>query len=148
MDKKVKLAILSIVAILIVGIFVGKKVYEKNEQSIEGDTQIHLTSLDETKEGIPTIMMFKSSTCQYCVQMEKKLEEIYKVYPEKFNLVYIMVDDNSKENEENINLANTYKVRVVPTTIFMDSNGVGQYRVEGLMQDEDILKILKEFGVE
>lgn len=148
MDKKVKLAILSIVAILIVGIFVGKKVYEKNEQSIEGDTQIHLTSLDEAKDGIPTIMMFKSSTCQYCVQMEKKLEEIYKVYPEKFNLVYIMVDDNSKENEENINLANTYKVRVVPTTIFIDSNGVGQYRVEGLMQDEDILKILKEFGVE
>lgn len=148
MNKKVKITILFIIAILLVGIFVGKKMYEKKNQSISGNSQVYLKSLDEAKEGIPTIMMFKSSTCQYCVQMEKKLQSIYELYPEKFNLVYIKIDDNSKENEENLNLANLYKVRVVPTTIFMDSNGVGKHRVEGLMQDEDILKILKEFGVE
>lgn len=148
MNRKVKITIVSVVAILLVGIFVGKNIYEKKEQAIDGNSQIHVTSLEEAKEGIPTIMMFKSSTCQYCVQMEKKLESIYELYPEKFNLVYIKVDDNSKENEENLNLANMYKVRVVPTTIFMDSNGIGQYRIEGLMEDKDILKILKEFGVE
>lgn len=148
MSKNIKMVIIFLVLAAMIGIFVGKNMYEKKSELSSGEKVEYVTSFDEKKEGIPTIIMFKSSTCQYCVQMEKKFKKIYEEYPNKFNLVYIKVDDNSEENKENIQLANMYQVRVVPTTIFMDSEGIAKYRIEGLMEDKDILDILKEFGVE
>lgn len=148
MDKKFKIIVISIVAILMVGIFIGKNIYEKKEQLADSAENAYFNSLDDAKEGIPTILMFKSSTCQYCVELEKRFKKVSEIYPDKFNLVYIQVDDSSKENEKNLELAAKYKVRVVPTTIFIDSKEVDQYRIEGLMEEENILKILKEFGVE
>lgn len=112
MKNKRKLIILGLILFALIGIYIGKNY-------IEGIKQINFQSinvvenLEEAKEGIPTIIMFKTDTCPYCVEMQKELSYVSKEREGKFNIYYARL-----EEEKNIDLAYKYDANVVPTTVF------------------------------
>ena len=101
-----------------------------------------LENLEEAKEGIPTIIMFKTDTCPYCVEMQKELSYVSKEREGKFNIYYARL-----EEEKNIDLAYKYDANIVPTTVFLDKEGNKFYVHQGLMRKNNIETILNSLGV-
>lgn len=141
MKNKRKLIILGLILFALIGIYIGKNY-------IEGTKQINFQSinvvenLEEAKEGIPTIIMFKTDTCPYCVEMQKELSYVSKEREGKFNIYYARL-----EEEKNIDLAYKYDANVVPTTVFLDKEGNKFYVHQGLMRKNNIETILNSLGV-
>ncbi|BAB82244.1 hypothetical protein [Clostridium perfringens str. 13] len=139
--NKRKLIILGLILFALIGIYIGKNY-------IEGIKQINFQSinvvenLEEAKEGIPTIIMFKTDTCPYCVEMQKELSYVSKEREGKFNIYYARL-----EEEKNIDLAYKYDANVVPTTVFLDKEGNKFYVHQGLMRKNNIETILNSLGV-
>ena len=92
MKNKRKLIILGLILFALIGIYIGKNY-------IEGIKQINFQSinvvenLEEAKEGIPTIIMFKTDTCPYCVEMQKELSYVSKEREGKFNIYYARLEE-------------------------------------------------------
>ncbi len=82
-----------------------------------------------------------SSTCVPCKQMKSVLEAIDKKYGEQINIIFI---DVNKEK----NAANDFGIRLIPTQIFQDNEGNELHRHEGFYPEEEIDKVLKEYGLE
>ena len=141
MGNKKKIIVLSLIVLSLVGIYFMKNYSEKSKEITSSEINI-IKNLEDAKSGIPTIIMFKTNTCPYCVEMKKEIDIISEKYPDKFNVYYA-----SLEEDKNMELAYKYRVNVVPTTIFLDKNGKEFYTHQGLMRNADIENILKSLGV-
>lgn len=141
MNKKKKIVILSLVFISLVTIYFGKNYLEAKKEESFKNTNV-IKSLEEAKSEVPTIIMFKTDTCPYCVEMQKELSEVSKGREGKFNIYYARL-----EEEKNIDLADKYDAKVVPTTVFLDKNGEEFYIHQGLMRRNSIEVILNSLGV-
>ena len=76
--------------------------------------------------------------------MESVLKELQKEYDGK---AIVKIAD-VEENKENYNLAVKYRVRVVPTIVFVNADGSTFRRIEGARKKEELKAIFKEMGVE
>ena len=94
---------------------------------------------DALKNGLPTVLDLGSDSCRPCQMMMPIFDELETELEGKANIILL-------EIAEYRNLANKYKVRVIPTQIFFDQNGEQYWRHEGFLSKEDILKKLKETG--
>lgn len=56
----------------------------------------------------------------------------------------IKVDINDRKN---MDLAEKYRVRLMPTLVFLNESGEVHTRYEGVLSIEDIEKVMKEMGV-
>lgn len=141
MGNKKKIVILSLLILSLVGIYFGKSYSDKRKEITSSEINI-IKNLEDAKNGIPTIIMFKTDTCPYCVEMQKEIGVISEKYPEKFNVYYARL-----EEDRNMDLAYKYRVNVVPTTVFLDKNGKEFYTQQGLMRADYIENVLKSLGV-
>nr|WP_206761547.1 thioredoxin family protein [Clostridium perfringens] len=139
--NKRKLIILGLILFSLIGIYLGKNYIEGRKQ-INFQSINVIENLEEAKEGIPTIIMFKTDTCPYCVEMQKELSYVSKEREGKFNIYYARL-----EEEKNIDLAYKYGAKVVPTTVFLDKDGNKFYVHQGLMRKNNIETILNSLGV-
>ncbi len=57
----------------------------------------------------------------------------------------IKVDINDRKN---MDLAEKYRVRLMPTLVFLNDSGEVHTRYEGVISIEDIEKVMKEMGVQ
>lgn len=71
------------------------------------------------------------------------MKQVEKEYEGKAIVKVVAVD----ESEENYNLAIKYSIRVVPTLIFLNSDGSEYKRVEGYTSNKDIEEIFSNMGV-
>ena len=92
------------------------------------------------QNGLPTVLDLGSDTCVPCQMMMPIFEELETELEGKANILLLKIADYR-------NIANEYKVRVVPTQIFFDKEGEQYWRHEGFLSKEDILKKLKETGL-
>ena len=95
---------------------------------------------DALQNGLPTVLDLGSDSCIPCQMMMPIFDELKKELEGKANVILLQIADYR-------NLANEYKVRVIPTQIFFDQNGEQYWRHEGYLAKEDIIKKLKETGV-
>lgn len=86
-----------------------------------------------------TFLEFGSVNCIPCRMMQPVMEEIRKNYQGKVKVIFIDVwtSDGKKEGGE-------FKIRVIPTQVFLDSNGKEFFRHEGFLPYQDADKILKK----
>uniref|UniRef100_A0A7C3URF9 Thioredoxin domain-containing protein n=1 Tax=candidate division WOR-3 bacterium TaxID=2052148 RepID=A0A7C3URF9_UNCW3 len=93
------------------------------------------------KSGKPTVLDLGAGTCIPCKMMKPIFEELAKEYEGKANIILLEIGDYRP-------IANRLKVRVIPTQIFFDKDGNVYWRHEGFLPKEEIVKKLKEMGVE
>jgi len=103
------------------------------DMNTEDDLKKALTS------GKPVLVDFGANSCVPCRQMRPVLKEVGKEYSEKAKVLVIDVYKNQ-------NLAQDYKVFMLPTLVFFDSKGKEAFRNVGMMEKEKIVGKLKEIG--
>jgi len=91
------------------------------------------------KNGKPTVLDLGAGTCIPCKMMKPIFEELEKEYEVKANILLLEISDYR-------DIANKYKVRVIPTQIFFDKDGIQYWRHEGFLSKEEIIKKINESG--
>ncbi len=96
---------------------------------------------EETRPQI-TFLEFGSTTCIPCKQMVPIMKAIEEEYSDKVLVKFIDV-----RKEINKQLSREYKIRAIPTQVFLDASGKEVSRHQGFFPKEEIVKVLEELGV-
>jgi thioredoxin 1 len=113
---------------------------EKAEKSTDAST-----AQKEAKKntGIKvTFVELGSVRCIPCKKMMPIMEEIKKEYKGQVKVVFH--DVWTKEGKP---FAGKYKIRLIPTQVFLDENGTEYFRHEGFFPKKELVKVLKQKGV-
>ncbi len=97
--------------------------------------------IEESKPQV-TFLEFGSKTCIPCKQMELVLEAIEKEWEGIVEVKFIDV-----RKEINKQISREYKIRTIPTQVFLDAEGKEFFRHQGYFSEEKIVKMLKEHGI-
>jgi thioredoxin 1 len=89
--------------------------------------------------GKPTILAFGMSHCYSCLAMSKVFAEVLEVHPE-FQIYSI---DGQKERLVSRDI---YKLKEMPTQIFLDASGKEVFRHTGAYKKAVLDIILKKYG--
>lgn len=88
-----------------------------------------------------TFIELGSANCIPCKMMIPVMAEVEKEYGDKILVVF---HDVNKDRQK----ASDYKIRVIPTQVFLDKNGKEFYRHEGFFSKDELLKIVdKQLGI-
>jgi thioredoxin 1 len=90
-----------------------------------------------------TFIELGSVRCIPCKMMQPIMQEIEKEYGNQVKVIFYDV-----WTEEGMPYAEKYRIRVIPTQVFLDKDGNEYYRHEGFFPKEELVKILKMKGVE
>ncbi len=84
-----------------------------------------------------TFIELGSDRCVPCKMMQPIIEEIKKEYAETVQVLFydVWTDEGRPYGEH-------YKIRVIPTQVFLDKNGEEYFRHEGFFPKEELEKIL------
>lgn len=93
--------------------------------------------------GKVTFVELGASTCTPCQMMQKVMLEMEKKYSNRINIVFYDVNTITGKP-----YAYQYGIRVIPTQVFLDTNGNEYFRHEGYFPLEQIESILKLKGIE
>jgi thioredoxin 1 len=91
--------------------------------------------------ALPQLIDLGADKCIPCKMMAPILEELQEEYKAKFRVEFIDVWKNPAMGRQ-------WRIRVIPTQIFLDASGEELYRHEGFFSKEDILKKWEELGVD
>ena len=111
---------------------------KQNSQSVENDS----TKIDSTKGSPPkvTFVELGSVNCIPC----KMMQPIMKAIEEEFgNQIEVVFHDVWKDRAP----AEKYRIRVIPTQVFLDESGKEFFRHEGYFPKEEIDKLLTDKGL-
>ncbi len=100
-------------------------------------------SVVEAQLNQPQMIKFASKMCYDCQRLEKVMEKVYPDYLNKVTLTEISVQNNASSVQDMIK---KYKVKLVPTSIFIDKNGNVKARVEGYMDENTLRNYLNEIA--
>ncbi len=107
------------------------------------------TKADENKKNavvaeniLVTFVELGSVRCIPCKMMQPIMKDIEKDYAGQVKVVFH--DVWTPEGEP---FAQDYKIRIIPTQIFLDKDGKEYFRHEGFFPKEELVKILKQKGV-
>jgi len=89
-----------------------------------------------------TFVELGSVRCIPCKLMQPVMKDIEKDYAGQVKVVFH--DVWTPEGEP---FGQTYKIRVIPTQVFLDKEGKEYFRHEGFFPKEELVKILKQKGV-
>lgn len=91
--------------------------------------------------GIPKLVDLGSTTCVPCKMMASVLDELSAGYKGKLLVEFIDINKNREAAQQ-------YKVRAIPTQVFIDASGKEFFRHEGYYPKEDVLAKFKEYGID
>ncbi len=91
--------------------------------------------------GKPIVLEFSTPLCSECLKLKKVLDKIEPQYNNKISFQKI---NAGTMNDETFEKVQKYKVKVVPTTIFIDKNGEIAARKEGSMSEDIFAAYLDE----
>ncbi len=103
--------------------------------------EIQNSSPIKAGQKLPRLLDLGSGTCIPCKMMAPILDELSAKYKGVFDVEFIDVRD-----EQSRPLIDLYRIRAIPTQIFLDSNGKKLWRHEGFISKDDILNKWKELG--
>ena len=94
------------------------------------------------QKPIVTFIELGSVNCIPCKAMQPIMEEVRIKYPEQVKVVFHDVWTPKGQP-----YGQFFKIKVIPTQIFLDKNGKEYFRHEGFFPAEDLYKILAKGGV-
>ena len=102
-----------------------------------------VTSNNAIKEKYKvTFVELGSVNCVPCKLMRPIMDEIEMEYSDQVKVVFHDVwTPKGKEDSKK------YKIKLIPTQVFLDEEGKEYFRHEGFFPKEDLVKILKQKGV-
>ena len=131
-----KASIRGFILILLLGVFsvccnaASSKADEKN-----GNTAV-------VESYLVTFVELGSVRCIPCKMMQPIMKDIEKDYAGQVKVVFH--DVWTPEGEP---FAQDYKIRVIPTQVFLDSEGKEYFRHEGFFPRDELVKVLQQKGV-
>jgi len=90
-----------------------------------------------------TFVELGSVNCIPCQKMQTVIKSIEEKFPTKVKVVFYDV-----WTPEGKPYATTYNIKLIPTQVFLDENGKEFFRHEGYFEEAEIIKLLKNKGVE
>ena len=99
-----------------------------------------ITNASTEKKAKATFIELGSTTCVPCIKMKDVMKNIETKYGEQLKVIFYDIK-NAKDKSEQ------YKVRLIPTQVFLDSNGVEFHRHEGYYPENEIDSVLKTKGL-
>lgn len=94
------------------------------------------------EKALVTFIELGSVRCVPCRMMQPIMDEIKKEYAGQVKVVFYDV-----WTQEGSPFASQYKIRVIPTQVFLDKNGQEYFRHEGFFPKEELIEVLKRQGV-
>ncbi len=96
----------------------------------------------QTNKPMVTFIELGSDKCIPCKKMQPILKSIEKKYREQIKVVFYDVwkDEYKSKSDE-------YKIKLIPTQIFLDANGKEIFRHEGYYPEAQIDKFLQSKGL-
>ncbi len=91
--------------------------------------------------GKPSMVEFGADGCTPCEMMKPILENLKKNYQEKINVVFVHVGESPV-------LGSRFGVRSIPVQTFYDKRGKEYFRHVGFFPEEEVVKKLREMGVQ
>ena len=95
-----------------------------------------------TTKAKVTFIELGSVKCIPCQKMEPVLDSIRKKYPTDVKVIFYDVWTPAGKP-----FASQYKIKSIPTQVFLDANGKEYFRHVGYFSEEEVIKILKQKGV-
>ncbi len=95
---------------------------------------------DSTNAPQITFLEIGSTTCIPCKQMEKVLEELREIFGDQMDIQFHDVYKSRK-------ITRKYRVRAIPTQVFLDASGTEIHRHMGFYPTEEITKFLVAQGL-
>jgi len=134
----------NILVLLIFIISVTACAGETKEQTpdVKKDVKVEKTAAKVKEIPKVTFIELGSVNCVPCKMMQPIMKEIEKEYPTQVKVVFHDVWTQKGKID-----GQKYKIRVIPTQVFLDSLGKEYFRHEGFFPKEDLVKILKQKGV-
>jgi thioredoxin 1 len=117
----------------------AKIIYNDKWQKGE-DAKIKNPINEALKNKLPTMVDFGAGTCMPCIQMKPIIAELQAEYKNKANILLIDVNEQSR-------LTRKYKIMLIPTQIFYDTDGNETNRHIGFFPKDSILINLKKAGL-
>ena len=117
----------------------AKITYNEKWQKGE-DAKIKNPINEALKNKLPTMVDFGAGTCIPCIQMKPIIAELQVEYKNKANILLIDVNEQAR-------LTRNYKILLIPTQIFYDTDGKETNRHIGFFPKDSILINLKKAGL-
>ena len=89
-----------------------------------------------------TFIELGSVRCIPCKKMQPVMKSIGEKYPDQVNVIFYDV-----WTPEGQPFGDKYGIRAIPTQVFQDASGKEFFRHEGFFPEEELMKVLKEKGV-
>jgi len=95
---------------------------------------------DVVQSPLPKLLDFGRGVCIPCKKMAPILKELSEEYNNRVVIKIIEIDQERELTEAN-------KIRLIPTQIFFDSKNKEVFRHEGFMDKEQIKKVFDKMGI-
>lgn len=89
-----------------------------------------------------TFVELGSVRCKPCIKMQKVMEKIEKEYGDQVKIVF-----HDVWTSEGKPYGKKYKIKLIPTQVFLDKDGKEYFRHVGFFPKDDLVKVLKQQGV-
>jgi thioredoxin 1 len=123
--------------------FKQAEVVDPGKKAVSKKQEIKKEPLAQKKSAIKvTFIELGSVNCIPCRMMQPIMEDIKKEYKEQVEVVFYDV-----WTEAGRPLGEKYKIRAIPTQVFLDKNGTEYFRHVGFFPKEELVKVLKQQGV-
>lgn len=90
--------------------------------------------------AVPTMLELGSEGCIPCEKMKPVMAALEEKYGDKIEIQFHDVRKNPA-------IAQQYRIRLIPTQIFLKADGTEFFRHEGYFAQEDVEKVFSDMGV-
>ncbi|MFH1283466.1 MAG: thioredoxin family protein [bacterium] len=118
----------------------SKKIEETHKNQTNIETPVFSDELKKNQKLI--LVELGSVKCIPCKKMKPILDEIETKYSEQVDVVFhdVWTKEGGRDAEK-------YKIRLIPTQVFLDKSGKEYFRHEGFYPLDEIIEKLKEGGL-
>jgi thioredoxin 1 len=106
------------------------------------ETKIADRAVAKSDTVLVTFIEIGAAKCIPCKAMQPIMKEVAEEYKGQVNVVFHDVWTEKGKID-----AIKYKIRVIPTQVFLDKNGKEYYRHEGFFPKEEVVRVIKMQGV-
>lgn len=105
--------------------------------------QIKAKKEEKKAKPLVTFIELGSVNCVPCKMMQPVMKEIEEIYGDKIEVIFYDVWQAKHKD-----MGSKYKVRVIPTQVFLDAEGKEFHRHEGFYSRDEMVKMLdKQMGI-
>jgi len=138
--------IIAVAGILIILILSGLSYWDNKatappeKDSVGSTVSAESQAVEQAKKnGESMWLLFRSTTCAPCIEMQKIYDQLKPEYKDKVRFIAIDVNDSN-----NLDLIRKWQIRYIPTTFIVDGAGKVTYQNVGVIPVEDLKKELNK----